>query len=453
MLGGTRFDPVGVHEFVSSGILYEDRSLWQGVRKLGPAAVLSFDRSGVRVQNYWQFSDIQPESLALDDAIMQTHEALVGVLKALPHTEQPLVSDLTGGYDSRFLLSGLLKAGRPFTTTVSGTPGHPDVTIASRIASELGLQHQHIASKSIPTPEEFDTALRMTDGEYDAFDYARILATHRRLSAAHGMSLNGSFGELARGYWWELLWPRLAQRRPLDAGKVARKRFAAVPYDKSVFAPSARLNLAEHMAAVAGRAIAPLTGFPNTSQMDCVYYSLRMQRWQGRIASTTQQLWPAFSPIAFAEVLEPILAAKASTRFRSLFVRASLARFAPRLADIPLEHGYPPQPATPFNLLRFTPLLGHYGGKVWGKLAPRLGIQSVPQVDPAKAEHFKADARAFLDASGIATWCAAPRLTDRGVFAAAPLHSFLNTDPMAGLRNDQWRRLMTLEALMHAIED
>jgi asparagine synthase (glutamine-hydrolysing) len=452
MLGNARFDPVGVHEFVASGILYEDRSLWQEIHKIGPASVLSFDGAATQLQPYWQFAEIQPESLDLGTATEQTHQALVAVLKALPQTERPLVSDLTGGYDSRFLLSGLLEAERPFATTVSGTPGHPDVTVAAHIASALGLRHQHIESASLPDPEAFAAAVRMTDGEFDAFDYARILAIHRRLSSAYGMSLNGSFGELARGYWWELLWPRLAQDRPLDVAMVARKRFAAVPYDKTVFSADARLNLAEHMAAVAGRAIAPLDGFPNTTQMDCVYYSLRMQRWQGRIASTTQQLWPAFSPIAFAEVLEPILAAKASTRFRSLFVRASLARYAPRLADIPLEHGYPPQPATPFNFWRFAPLVGHYGGKVWGKLAPRLGIRTVPQVDFAQAEHFKAQAHAFLEASGIDAWLAAPRLADSGLFAADALLAFLNANPVAGLRKDQWRRLMTLEALARAVE-
>jgi asparagine synthase (glutamine-hydrolysing) len=446
--GAAQLDPVAVHEFIATGILYEDRSLWQGVRKIGPATVFTLGPQGVQARPYWQFADIRPESLPLDQAIDQTHHALVDVLKALPATPQPLVSDLTGGYDSRFLLSGLVKAGRPFTTTVSGAAQHPDVTVAARIAAELGLQHQHIPSQQIPSPEEFDAALRMTDGEYDAFDYARILATHRRLSAAHGMSLNGSFGELARGYWWELLWPRLAQRQPLDVAMVARKRFAAIPYDKALFAPAAQLDLAAHMAAVAGRAIAPIAAFPNTTQMDCVYYSLRMQRWQGRITSATNQLWPAFSPIGFAQVLEPILAAKASTRFRSLFVRATFARFAPALARIPLEHGYPPMPAKLFNLWRFSPLLGHYGGKVWGKLAPRLGIKpAAPASDPEQVRQFNADAVSFLQASGIAAALESPLLLKSGLFQPDALRRYLTDNIQGKFRSEQWRRLVTLEVL------
>lgn len=440
-------DPVGVHEFVATGILYEDRSLWQGVRKIGPATVLTIDLAGAQQQRYWDFTAIEAETLSLEEAAEQTRHGLVEVLKALPDTDEPLISDLTGGYDSRLLLVGLLDAQRPFHTTVSGSADHPDVQIAARIAAALDLQHQNISAPPMPSAEEFAAAVRMTDGEYDAFDFARILHIHRRLAAGHGMSLNGSFGELARGYWWELLWPKLASRQPLDVGRVAKKRFAAIGYDKTIFAPSAQLDLAAHMTEVAGRAIAPIADFPNTTQMDCVYYSLRMQRWQGRIASSTNQLWPAFSPLGFAQALDPILAAKADTRFRSLLARRLFQRFAPPLARIPLEHGYPPAPATPFNLWRFAPLLGHYGGKVINKVAAKLGVARKPAAPTARP-----DDTTLLRETGIAAWRQAPLILQSGLFDEPALRNLLDRNSLtSGPRVEQWRRLITLEALMRTI--
>jgi len=440
-------DPVGVHEFIATGILYEDRSLWQGIRKIGPATVLTIDAAGAHTRRYWDFSAVEPERLSLEDAVEQTHHGLVEVLKALPNSAdggQPLISDLTGGYDSRLLLTGLLAAQRPFHTTVSGSADHPDVTVAARIAAELKLQHQNISAPPLPTAEEFDAAVRMTDGEFDAFDFARILHIHRRLAAGHGMSLNGSFGELARGYWWELLWPKLASRQPLDVAMLARKRFAAIGYDQSIFAPAAKLDLAAHMAAVAGRAIQPSAGHPNTTQMDCVYYSLRMQRWQGRIASSTNQLWPAFSPIGFAQVLDPILAAKADARFRSLLARRLFQRFAPPLARIPLEHGYPPVPASAFNLWRFSPLLGHYGGKVWSKVSAKLGVARKPAAPTARP-----DDTALMRDTGIAEWRQSPLILQSGLFDEQALRNLLDKNCLTnGPRMEQWRRLMTLESVL-----
>jgi hypothetical protein len=93
-------DPIGVHEFIATGILYEDRSLWQDIRKIGPATVLTLDPAGVQQRRYWDFTAVEPERLNLEEAAEQTHHGLVAVLKALPDTGEPLISDLTGGYDS-----------------------------------------------------------------------------------------------------------------------------------------------------------------------------------------------------------------------------------------------------------------------------------------------------------------------------------------------------------------
>ena len=449
-------DPVAVHEFVATGIIYEDRSLWADVKKIAPASVVTFDSRGMHSERYWDFSEVRTETLGLEDAADEIHRGLVGVLKSFPMGSQPLVSDLTGGYDSRLLLAGLLDAERPFKTTVSGGDGHPDVVVAGRIADDFGFRHQHIVSQTVPSPEEFDSALRMSDGEYDAFDYSRILHVHRLLSADHCMSLNGSFGELARGYWWELLWPQLAQHKPLDSELVARRRFAAGGYDRSVFSPAAQLDLRVHMTEVVRRSIEPIRSFPNTSQMDCVYYTLRMQRWQGRIASSTNQLWPAFSPTGFAQILDPILAAKAGARFRSLLVRKVLARFSPGLSRIPLEHGYPPMPATPLNLWRFSPLIGHYAGKVLSRLTARSGVgQSMKAAAhplPTQAQH--PDNSLLFRETGLQGWLSEPMLSETGMFCSDRLLALLDPHGVSGgVHVDQWRRLVTLEFLLRRIGD
>ena len=448
---GSPLDPVAVHEFIATGIVFEDRTLFRDVRKLPPASVATFCCDGkYTVEQDWTPSEIRAESLGCNEAADAVHAALTRVLRALPETRQPLVSDLTGGYDSRLLLAGLLDAAIPFETTVSGSETLPDVIVAQHIAQAFGIRHGRIAPGTELDGESFQSAVRMTDGEYDAFDYARILRVHRELSSRYAMSLNGSFGELARGYWWELLWPRLGKKVPLDVGKIARKRFAALPYDKSIFTGAARLSLEKHMTEVLERAREPARNLPNTTQLDWIYYTLRMQRWQGRIASSTNQLWRSFSPISFAEVLDPILAAKANGRFGSLLARTLFERHAPRLANIPLEHGYPPCRITPFNFWRFMPLANYYAEKVWKKLAQRVGRQVVSTTPASqKAQSLReSNARLFAEC-GIDQWLTNPRLTDTGLFDKNRLQAALDPDrSLGGTALEQWRRLVTLEALL-----
>ena len=438
-----QLDPVAAHEYVATGIIYEDRSLWRSVRKLGPATITTHDLTSVRTSRYWRLEDMQAESLDVNQAADALHAQLVAALRNIGRGYGDAAADLTGGYDSRMLMCGLLDSGLSFTSTVSGAPESPDVLVARDIATRLGRPLLHSMPPAGISVERATRSMRLCDGEYDVFDFARILATHEGLSSRFRISLNGSFGELGRGYWWELLWPRLAAAEALDTSIVARRRFAALPYDSSVLVTSARFDLARHMAQVGERALANLRHLPNTSQMDALYFTLRMQRWQGRIASTTNQIWPAVSPLGFPSVLAPILSARANTRFRSLLARTLFERHNELLASIPLEHGYPPRPARLANLLQFWPLVPHYAGKVRAKLASRLSSSAQPDSVPPSATQRFPDLFGTLP---LGDWLSNPRLPETGIFEAASTRHMLDpTKPIAGPRLDQWQRMVSLE--------
>src|SRR5262249_29506645 len=151
----------------------------------------------------------------LGDTLSQTAQR-IGQAFASP------VCDLTGGYDSRALVAAFQTAGVRFATTVSGPEESADGQVSRQLAKLFGVTHlRHEA----PAVISFDTARRsfaLTDGEYDLLEYSRIAYVHQNLSQQFDISLNGSFGEVARGYWWELLFPHAGERRPLDVRQLAR---------------------------------------------------------------------------------------------------------------------------------------------------------------------------------------------------------------------------------------
>jgi hypothetical protein len=131
----------------------------------------------------------------------------------------------------------------------------------------------------------------------------------------------------------------------------------------------------DHFAGVIDRTNVGLFNFPNTFQMDHAYLMMRMQRWQGRIASSTNQIWPCLSPFMFRSVLETMLETRSLLRWRSLLIRKMLTKFSPRLANHRLEHGFPAQPATWRNFYRFSPLVVYFGEKALAKVGAKLGLQ------------------------------------------------------------------------------
>ena len=115
-----------------------------------------------------------------------------------------------------------MTAGLKFETTVSGAPTSPDVVVAQGLAGITGQPHHPVAVNPQISFAQLQKALAVTDGEIDLVEYGRnVLPVHERTARQYDISLNGSFGEIARGYWWELLLPP-AWGLPMRLGRSVR---------------------------------------------------------------------------------------------------------------------------------------------------------------------------------------------------------------------------------------
>jgi hypothetical protein len=440
-------DPLGCEEFLRTGIVYEDRSFYRDVRKLAPASVYQVANGKLDApQRYWHIKQLMPEALKGAQAVEAFSTSITGAARQVGQTFPRLISDLTGGYDSRVLTAALLTAGVPFETTVSGPPTAPDVVIAHGLASITGQPHHPVEVNPKITFAQVQQALALTDGEADIVEYARnVMSIHRGTAQQYDISLNGSFGEVARGYWWELLLPHTGACAPLDARKVAAARYVVDPGSPQLFA--APVDLIRHFAEVIERANVGLQDWPNTAQMDHAYLQLRMQRWQGRMATSTDQIRPCLSPLMFRPVLETMLQTEQRLRQRSLLVRHVLKRLQPKLAAYPLEHGYPAEPFSLGNAHRFAPLLTSYGRKVWDKGWRVLGVKhtasGVPQAAPARVQLWREEAvRELLQPATmqLRDWLGVDRL-----------QAFLNASQQPNFPYaQQWARLLSLECALRA---
>lgn len=446
-LADVTWDATAVQEFVHTGVVYEQRTCFGEVRKLPPATIVWVADGRVRKQErYWSIETVTPSSLTAEQAVDAVWDRLSATAAHIGKQFSRIVCDLTGGYDSRATVAGFVGAGVPFTATVSGPDTSADVRISKGLARVLGVPHHHSPAPKETALDDLRQTIVLTDGEIEPFDYARIAAVHRGLSAQFDISINGSYGEVARGYWWELLWPHIGRRGAFDAAMLARRRFAAGAHDALLFAAPVRIDLASHFAAVITRANAAITDAPNTLQMDHAYLTLRMQRWQGRISSSTNQLWPTLAPFLARSLLEILLRTPPRARLRSLLFRRLFARHQPSLARYPLEHGYPPMPFSVLRAWRFLPLIPYYGERVWHKVRRRStpaiisGAGDCPRVRLWR----EAETVALLDPG---------RMRTAALFADDRLVQFLVPSRQENFAFDgAWRRLLALELTAQALE-
>ncbi len=447
-LGDATPDPLGCEEFLRTGVVYEDRTLFREVKKLAPATVFRFtDGKMARPAPYWRMADLDPEAFDGDQAVEKLSGELIRAAKRICAVFPNPICDLTGGYDSRSIVAAFASAEAQFETTVAGPAESADVIISKSLSNLIGAHNWHFEPEPEISFDQLKQALQLTDGECDAVEYARIHSLHNQLSVIFDVSVNGSYGETARGYWWELLFPKTGARERIDPYRLAAKRYAVEPCSPQLFPPDTRLNLVEHFAVIINRLNKRLAGWPNTAQMDHAYLMLRMQRWQGRIASSTDQIWPCLSPHLFRSVLETALQTSARTRKSSNLARQLIARLHPQLAAHPLEQGHPAMPLTLSNWPRFVPALWHYAGKGWGKVGKTLfnHSSSAPGSEPARLQLWRDEqAQETLNPSAM-------RLNS--LIDSFRLRDFLDSSRQPHFAYDlQWRRVLSLEMALRDVQ-
>lgn len=444
-IGDCDWDMLAVREFLARGTVYEDRSLFRGIRKIPPAAVVSLaggEKTSSRT--YWSIRAHLEEQYPGRHCLVEYADAMQTAVGAIyRHFGQPVL-DITGGFDSRIILAGARcgVAGHSLATTVTGSKTDADVVAANRIGREFDLDHRWLESPIKNSAHWWrlaERALPLVDGEYDILEYARILAIHETLSERYDASINGSGGELIRGYWWELLFPRIGARDRFDPATVATKRYATDHWAEHLLAEDFSESLTGHFSGVIERESGELKGCRNTACMDNVYLRLRMQRWQGRIASATNRVWPCFSPMLFRKPLELSVGAPVALRRNGRMARRLLALMDRGLAEMPMAGGYPALPVTPGTLPRFAPLGREYAGRIRNRATGMLQRNQARQPPPDEA------LKDLLSNTGAARLVLPDEMLTAPLYSPAALRDVCRNAVAGNLPAAHVGRLLTLE--------
>lgn len=366
-LTGASLDPTAARELLAAHSVFEERSLWLGVSKIPDATIVRFrDGRVVSRRRWWTPADHCHGRAPRAATPAELADALTASVETLLQSHPRACFDLTGGFDSRILVGAALRTGLPFATVVNGRQDDENVAAACRIAAKFGLDHRNqVPGRHFPFPEmrHFEDACALGDGEANVLDYAPTMLAHTNLAKSFDLAVNGSFGEVCRGYWWDVLGARLWSRGRFDARKVAVARFASEAWCERITRGTGAPSAADHFTGVVERATADLAGLPDVALVDAVYLRVRMQRWHGRIASLVSRLRPTAAPFAFRGPLELALSMTPATRWAGRVARRVVEHLDPQLAAMPLANGAPASPLRLSNLHRQGPYVAELTGR------------------------------------------------------------------------------------------
>jgi len=337
------WDALGVSLFLSVGWVGADRTLRRDVRVIPGGQHWKWQQDSIepRREAYYPLSKPasqrqRPAPLARQD-VEQLADELAVNCRSLSRDFGELECPLTGGRDSR-LLAALLIGGRiPARYFTGGEPSSKDAQIGTAIARAFNLPHKIHLITAKHVMEEWEIAswrlIRQNDGMVSLLQMADVLGQPSQIDRL-GVSLWGSGGEIARGYFSEpTIFVRCRSVETMQHYLVSRFAQDHGGLIRGEAIKLARSYLECFVERVVGEGFSPL-------DVPDVFYTFdRVRRWAGTQARKAMPGCDLFAPLCTRPFLEAAFSMSALHRCSEPLHYELIKLLVPQLHDLPFEKG------------------------------------------------------------------------------------------------------------------
>lgn len=323
---------LGGHWLTFNQLSYD--ALLDGVGRLGPGGLLRYNRTANQLTvgaARWL-----PDTEAPTDPPMRVLERVLHVHSPEAGRGRTVSLGLSGGIDSRLLLSLLSSGGDTYGLHTFGDASDPDVLLSEQLAQAVDAPRQHLAYPD-PSAEEvlaiIERHVVQTCATIPA-TAALKLAAYAPLEAQHRLMIDGGFGEIGRRQFLN----RLRYQRPLRF--TDRALFFAFSVQRAdVFAADvhhalrqgAEAQLAEVFALARD---APVAGGAN--RLDLLSIWTRLPNFFGHEQARLDAEVVNYMPFAQPAFLSAIMATPVGKRRHGRMYKRTIRQRTPALADLPL---------------------------------------------------------------------------------------------------------------------
>jgi asparagine synthase (glutamine-hydrolysing) len=203
-------DPRTVNDIVTLGFPFGDKTLAAGVQLLPSSSTLVYrwDEGTVSVEAYASLADsFRPSGIDKQEYFKKLRSAFDTAMERAVDGPHRYGLSLSGGLDTRVILSALDRRGVPVSTFTLGGKGCADEVIANRLSQMARTEHRFVELGDRYLGDLVPSLRRMvslTDGMYVSHGFTETLALQAFEESDFSVLLRGHGGELAKA---STAWP------------------------------------------------------------------------------------------------------------------------------------------------------------------------------------------------------------------------------------------------------
>lgn len=202
--GTPPIDPHALDAYLSYLCVPGELSIYEGVRKVPPASIVTCTRAGLRVDRYWRISFRNKTRWKEGEAVERLDELLEDATRLCMTSDVPVGAFLSGGVDSSTVVAMMTRIGHPVRTFSVGFTEESmnELPHAHAVASVLSTRHVEMRVE----PDAAGILPRLVWHYGEPFGDSSAVPTYYLAAVAREdvkVALNGDGGDEAfAGYPW-----------------------------------------------------------------------------------------------------------------------------------------------------------------------------------------------------------------------------------------------------------
>ena len=204
---GLGLDAHGVLEFLWKSTLLVPTTMFDGLQRVDVGEHVRYRAGKLSLGKHWYPYAPMSRKVNLDRAAEDIAALAVDRLARYGAVANPVLSDLTGGLDTRLLASAAHAANLDLTVTVNGPSDAEDVLIARELAQVMNWDIRHFDTRALwtakVTPELRQELVYRTNGELRFSEIYHHFVSRPLLGQHFGLHMIGTGGDFYRTFPWE----------------------------------------------------------------------------------------------------------------------------------------------------------------------------------------------------------------------------------------------------------